>query len=206
MFLLYIIYPILVAIWHFIGNYFYYNVNNHNFKLSRIHVSAVHASTVIIAYLINVPGYILCYWSVTYFIMDTLYELLSIWTFKSKFGLFDAGILLHHFTSIAVLRYLNYPITEPYMLKAFYLSEISNLPMYLVYHLRTSGYTNKYLMKPLIAIEAIGYIALRLMWGGLISFQIWFIRDIPWFMCLASTIMLAISVVWTTKLVKQILI
>lgn len=205
MFLLYLLYPLLTWLWHYIANCFYYNVNNHNFNLSRIHVSAVHAVVVVISYLLNVPGYVLCYLSVSYFIMDTIYELLSIWAFKSKFRLFDFGILLHHFTSIAVLRYLNYPITAPYMLKAIYLSEVSNLPMYLVYHLRTSGYTNKYLIKPLIVIEAMGYIGLRLVLGGLISLQMWFIKDIPWFMCISSTIMLIISTIWTIKLVKQVI-
>jgi hypothetical protein len=170
-----------------------------------MHVSVVHASSVIIAYLIGVPGYILYYWSITYYMMDTLYELVDLVKVNRSIALYDFGMLVHHVVSMIVLEYLWHHHTQKHMYYAFYLAELSNLPMYLVYHLKNSGFKNKYLMKGLIFIEAIAFIGLRLILGGMLSFELMWMQHIPVFMKVASVILLIISLVWTNKLIRQVL-
>lgn len=200
-----VIYPLLLYVWYFIGNYLYYNINNGNFKLSRTHVSVIHASSVVISYLFGMPGYILYYWSLTYYMMDTLYELADLYRSNKSIKLYELGMLLHHVISIIVLGYLWSHHTEKHMYYAYYLAELSNFPMYLVHHLKTVGYNNKYMLKVLIFIEAVAFIFLRLVLGSMISFEIMWLEHIPIFMKISSIILLIISLVWTNKLIRQLL-
>lgn len=200
-----LLYPLLLFVWNWIGNYMYIRIDSKSFKLSRTHVSAIHASSVILAYLLGIPGYILYYWSITYYILDSMYEIVGMIDNNKGIRLFDFGMLLHHFISIAMLKHLCYPGTEKYLYKAFYLAEVSNLPMYMVYHLKVLEYKNKYLTKTLIAIEALGFIVLRLILGGTVTIELVQIDDVSTMLKISAVIMLIISAVWANKLVRQVL-
>lgn len=199
------IFPLLF-IWGCIGNYYYYNIYNKNFKLSRMSVSATHAVTVILSYVIGIPGNILMHVSISYYLIDTVYELMNSLEQNKKIKIYDLGIVLHHVVSIVALTYFTYLKTEYYLYKAFYLAEISNLPMYLVYHLQKINYANNYVLKPLIAVEALGFIILRLIMGGSIFYEMLFENEIAGIIYILSIIMLIISVVWSQKLIVQLFI
>lgn len=201
--------PILSYIWYQIGNYLYDNAINKNFKISRTYVSAIHAMTVIFSYLLGIPGYILLHLSITYYIVDTTYELINLLIPEKpnrKIKIYDLGMLLHHVISIITLTYFTDPKVEYYVFRAFYLAEVSNLPMYVVYQLKANGYKNNYVLKTIIAIEALAYIVLRLIIGGRITYEMWFENEIPLFIFISATLMLIISAVWTSKLVKQLFV
>lgn len=200
-----VLYPLLTFIWNCIGNYLYTNIDNLSFKLSRTHVSAIHASSVILSYLIGVPLSISYYLSITYYIMDTLYEIVDLIKIKKSVRVFDFGVILHHFICISMIGYLYYPHISKYMFKAFYFAELSNMPMYLVYHLKVHGYDNKYLMKGLILVEAMGFIILRILMGGAVTYEMIQIDDVPVTLKASAIIILIISAIWSNKLVRQFL-
>ena len=196
--------PLLMVIWYNIGNYFYYNLNKKNFKLSRMNVSAVHAISVILSYLIGIPGHLLIYWSTTYYIMDTLYEGVNLYSPEKNVNLYEFGIILHHIISIFIISYLPQPIIGNYIYQSFFLAEVSNLPMYLVYHLQKIGYTNNYVLKSVIFVEALAYIICRLVLCSEIAYDMFFRNDVPWSIWISSVVILIISAVWTIKLFKQL--
>lgn len=203
----FLLYLFLLFIWYNIGDYFYYFVNKKNFKLSKLYVSVVHASSVVLSYLIGVPGYILLYWSTTYYIIDTFYEILELVSFDKKSRLYTLGMLLHHGLTIMALKYLCYPATVNYMYYAFFLAELSNFPMYLVYQLKSLGYDHDhpYLLKFVICIEAMTFIYLRLIIGGSMGYEMFWKEEIPPFMKFSAYVVFIISLIWTNKLINQLL-
>ena len=114
-------------------------------------------------------------------------------------------MLLHHIVTMSVLYYLLLPTTSQYMKIAFVLSEASNLPMYLVYHLKSENYSNTLVMKLLIIVEALSFIILRLFWGSYILFQITFIDPMPILMQLSGSFIILISIIWSVNLLQQII-
>ena len=202
-------FPVLVFIWYQIQNYLYNTIAHKTFKISRNFVSAIHATTVIFSYLVGIPGYILLHLSITYYIMDSMYELMNLlWPEKPnrKITIYDLGMLLHHVICITVLTQFTHPTVEYHVFRAFFLSEVSNMPMYLVYHLKGVKYMNTNMIKFIIAIEALGYIVLRLIIGGKITYDMWFEKDISSFVFTSAILILIISAVWTNKLIRQLLI
>jgi hypothetical protein len=202
-------FPVLSYIWYQIGNYLCETLTNKNFKVSRTYVSVIHAMTVILSYLLGIPGYILLHLSITYYIVDTMYELMNLLVPEKenrKIKIYDLGMLLHHVISMITLTYFVDQKVEYYVFRAFYLAEISNLPMYVVYQLKANGYKNNYVLKTIIAIEALAYIVLRLVIGGKITYDMFFENDIPSFVFISAILMLIISAVWTNKLVKQLFV
>lgn len=205
MFLSYFIFPFLLFIWYQIGDYLYYNINKKNFKLSRMHVSAIHATSVILSYLIGISGHLLMYWSTAYYVIDTIYEFINLYKPEKKINLYEFGIVIHHFISMFILSYIPHPNIGYHVYKSFFLAEVSNLPMYTVYHLQKVGYTNNYILKPTIFIEAMAFIICRLIICGQIAYEMFFRPDVPWSVWLASIGILIISAVWVGKLFKQII-
>ena len=175
-----------------------YIKNKREFKITRNLVSTTHACGVIISSYLNLDNHYLYYWSVCYYITDAMYE---IYTIRKIYNL---GMLLHHIVTIGVLNYLLNPITMSYMRTAFLLSEISNLPMYLVYHLKSNKFEQNIMLRLLIFVEAMGFLFLRLFWGGFILYEIIFINPLPIPMCISGTFILIISLLWTIKLIKQV--
>lgn len=198
-----IVYPLLLFCWYSTGNYLYYNNNVRNFKLTKMHVSGIHALSVVISYLIGLPGNLLYYWSVTYYMMDTAYEFVELYN-KTNLKLFNLGMMAHHFVTIGVMGYLEHHHGGKQLYYGFFLSELSNLPMYVMYHLRAIKYNNWYVLKLIVVIEALAFIICRLILGGILSFDLFVTSHVPAFVRFASFLILIISVIWTKKLVKQI--
>lgn len=197
------IYPFLLTVWCII--YRIIDRYNKNFKLSRMNTSAIHALSVIIAYSLNVPAYVIYYWSLTYYIQDSAWELCLLFCHNRTPRIFDLGIILHHVVSIGLVTQLYYKTTESYVYYPLYLAEVSNLPLYLVYHLRGIQYKNLVIMKLLTIVEVIFYMFFRLYCGGLIVYKNYWIETIPDFIKFSSYFMLIFSIIWTTKLIRQLL-
>lgn len=195
-------YLLLLITWSLL-NYIIYKINNNNFKQSRMQVSFLHAITVMISYLSNISGELLYYWSLVYYIIDGIPELVIILQ-KREISLFNFGIIFHHIITIKMLDYLTYLETVKYMYYAFFLAEISNIPMYIVYQLKSINYANKLVLKVLIFIEFITYLIARLIIGSYYLYIMWFDINVPWLMYISSWILLGISIIWTIKLIKQL--
>lgn len=180
-----------------------YFINNKSFKLSRMNVSAVHAVTVIIAYLMEVSGNTLYQISFSYYLLDTIYELITMYQNK-KYGIIDLGMIMHHILTMLTVSYLSNQDYGMDIYKAYYMAELSNLPMYLAYHLKHIKYNNKLVITSIVSLEIMAYIILRLYLGGIITLKLLYV-PVPLFINLSSISMLIISAVWTSKLIKQVI-
>lgn len=192
--------------WHYLIGFvswcliLYYNYNiNKQLKVTRNQISAIHAIGVVFACIFDINAYTLSVWAISYYLVDGVLELMSI----TK--LYNVGMLVHHCVTIGVLTYLLDPETSYFMRMAFLLSEVSNLPMYLVYHLKSIKYDNKTVIKFLIIVEALFFIVLRMGLGTKMAYECYFVYNMPIPMCLSSVVILGISLQWTIKLIKQIL-
>lgn len=185
-----------ISIWFFL--LYYINNINKQIKISRNQISAIHAIGVVFAYVFNINSNLLSIWAISYYITDGILELMV--TTK----LYNLGMLLHHCVTIGVLTFLQNPETSDIIRMAFLLSEVSNLPMYLVYHLKSVRYNNQIIIKFLIILEALFFIVLRMGFGSKLAYDCYFVHNMPLQICLSSVVILGISFLWTIKLLKQV--
>ena len=190
--------------WTYYGNKLYQRTNK-NFNISRLCNSATHAILVILCYLFYIPSYMLHYISITYYVIDTLYEIINLFPQTEKnIKAYDFGTIAHHIIIVLSLKYLLDPITCSYVYYLFFLSELSNLPMYVVYYLKKTKYENDWVIRSIIILEAVGYIVLRLILGTKQVYELFFIPSIPMPMIISAISILVISAIWTRKLVTQV--
>lgn len=186
----------IIVFWIILTGLFNYFIKD--FKVTRMLISTFHALSIILSYNMNYQGSMLTDWSITYYLMDMFYEL------QDQFRLFKLGIILHHILAIINVSYLNDKVVEHYIFYIFYIAEISNMPMYLWYYLSHTGYSNHPILNYIILSEIIFYIILRLGIGTYMSYQYFFIPEMPILINISSVIMLIISMIWTIKLIKQL--
>jgi hypothetical protein len=167
-------------------------------KIIRNWISTCHALTVIIFYNIGIPSSLLFYISMSYFILDSIYELSQLKGFK----LFELGMLVHHAIAISSLFMLKESSPHTSMVYFFYyILELSNIPMYLVYHLKQVKYTSKLL----VLFETFVYIYLRLYVCGTEIYHYFCTTEGELIIKFYMIIMLSLSIVWATKLIRQII-
>jgi len=185
-----------------------YDKTNKNFDIATLFNSVTHASIVVLSYLIGIPGTVIYYITISYYIIDTCYELISLIPFKSekplKFRLYNLGILIHHVLIIYSIKYITDELSGKYIFYAFYLAELSNFPMYAVQYLKKTKYQNQIVVNLLVILEIIAYTYLRLYLCGYQSYLLLFVPGIPITVILTSWAMIIISAFWTYKLVMQI--
>jgi hypothetical protein len=160
--------------------------------------SAIHATIVIIFYLFGGSGVILNYISSTYYIADLVNIIIQ---FKPT--LYNFGIAIHHVVTMTVLTYLCFPETQSYLYIGFFLSELSNVPMYIVYHLK-ENHVQGNIVTLLTGIEALGFIVCRILIGGKLCIDITLDKNMPWIMSISGWIIFVISFYWSYKLIMQI--
>lgn len=170
----------------------------HNFKIQRNIFSSIHASCVILSYLLGLPGYILYYISMAYYGIDTCLELLTM------HSIYNIGMTFHHIVSLMALGYLHNPSTYHHIYFPYFITELSNLPLYVVYHLKAVKYNNKYMMNLLLIIEATIYIGLRLVYGLKMGYVMLFINYTPWPLLIAFVLIYLMSMMWAKGLCRQI--
>lgn len=192
------VYVILLIIFWNILLFTFYHKNN-SLKLSRNFISAIHALGVVFSYITHINPSIVYYWAISYYLVDGFFEVATI------NRLYNIGLLVHHIVTVKVLIYLNDSYTSDVMFYAFFLSELSNIPMYIVYYLKSIKYPNKLLIKFSIFVEALSFIILRLIIGSKIAYDCYFNLNMPLPLCVASVFILGISLTWILKLVKQLI-
>lgn len=193
------VYFVLISVWIIIIKSINSYYKKYNFKITTNLNSFFHAINVIFLYLIGINPIIVHYWSCAYYLLDLIMTLKEF-----KITIYDSGILLHHFVTLYTLNYLCYLETYQYMFNGFFISELSNIPMYIVYHLKSTDYQNTIIINCIIIIETMGFIGLRLLYGGQILIIISFIDRMPLLMCVSAWIIFMISFYWSCKLVNQI--
>lgn len=193
--------------WFYYGQKCYYWTNK-NFETSILINSATHASFIVLAYLFDITGTTVYYVSLSYYILDTFYELINLVPLNNnkpiKIRLYNVGIFIHHIVIIYTLKYLTHTSSEKHMMYAFYLAELSNFPMYVVKYLKKNKYHNKIIINLFIVAEIIAYLYLRIYLGGYQAYTLLFEFDIPYTVIIASWLIIIISTVWTYKLIIQL--
>ena len=193
-----IVYLVLTPVWIILPIIIQQIGKLHEIKQANNIRSAIHATIVIVFYLLNGSGVILHYISSAYYIAD----LVNIIT-QFKPTLYNFGIAIHHIVTMTVLTYLCFPETQSYLYIGFFLSELSNIPMYLVYHLK-ENHVQGTIVILLTGIEAIGFIVCRILIGGKLCIDITLDKNIPWLMSISGWIIFVISFYWSYKLIMQI--
>ncbi len=191
-----------VATWYLIGNTVYY-YNNDDFKIARNITSSLHALSVILFYQFSLSVLPLFYLSRGYYLMDTLYELVSLKS-ASSIKLFHLGMLLHHIVTILSLYYLINPATTFYLYYSYFLAELSNLPMYVMRHLHSINITNKYIVTPILLMEFLAYIIFRMIMCVPIMYAVFLDTNVPIQLKSMTFLMYGLSGFWTYKLFGQI--
>lgn len=171
-----------------------------NSKLVRNFFNALHALCVVVCYFSGIQGSTLVYISMSYFLCDTVYELSLI---PKTF--YDFGITIHHVFSMLSLLYLWKEDSVAVIVYYFYfLLELSNIPMYLVYYLKQIKYNNTSILRLLLIIETIFYIYMRLYLGVYRVYEYFQESDSSFIIKVYMIIFVTLSAMWSVKLLGQI--
>lgn len=173
-----------------------------NIKVARNIISSLHATSVILFFTFGVPANCLFYMTCGYYTMDGLVELLYL--VKDK-KLTNLPMVVHHIISCFALSYLRDPVVAKYLYLSFFLMELSNYPIYLVYHLKSKGYDNQKVIKGLIGVEALGFIVLRLWLGGQILYNATMSNEVPYITLIASAMIYLMSIFWVYGMILQVI-
>ena len=149
-----------VGSWNSYSDYMVRNKYDLNeYKLALNKVSATHAYICLL--IIGLVSYNilsdqwLIYWSMGFYISDTV-TLLS-----NKLNIVTLLYLYHHIISIAIINLVFYDKFKQDTIDIIFLAEISNLPLYVVYHLKKKN-LNDQLYKICLYIEIVQYSFFRI--------------------------------------------
>jgi hypothetical protein len=148
------------------------------------------------------PAY-LFYISIGYYIVDSLFELYNYFKTKRTTNLLIVG---HHLVSSLVIHKLtdqNDP-NMSLMFETFVQVELSNYPVYLVYHLKTIGCTNQLVIKALTLLEIAGYAYLRLYLFGIKIYHAIIFGTFSYLMIVGSIVIYGLSCAWFYAFVSQL--
>lgn len=175
--------PVALSFLHF---HFLFGLFQRNYKTSIAHnfLSLNHSAVSILLslYHINIspiPHIIVCY-SCAYYLYD-----LTLYKFEAK----NTTYILHHITSIYFISsILRRHLDVNLIVKGFMVCEITNQPMYLVYHKIQKG---EYIPKKLLFIEGIFYAIIRPLYGLYIIYEAELMMTV-----ISSLIFGIMSIVW----------
>jgi len=158
---MYTVYIISTICWTFLNFvYLYYNANNK--KLASNFTSATHATSVVFAYLLGIPGQYLFYASCGYYCFDGI---LNFYEFIFTKRLQNFLMIFHHFISIYGLSCMEIPELYHHVYYAFFLIEVSNFPIYVIYHLKTIKYSNQCIIILVLLSEILMSFICRMVFG-----------------------------------------
>ncbi len=177
---------------------------NSDTKIVRNFSSICHATSVVIFYTFNLTPEYLFHITFGYYTVDGIVELYYL--LKTK-RLYSLMMIIHHiFTCIMAnqLTDLTDPIMVRYILSIFYLAELSNFPIYLVYHLRATGYNNDLVLKLLTIVEIIVYVILRIILCGIELYEVYMSEKFSYLMLSGSVFVYIMSIAWSYRLFLQL--
>ncbi len=189
--------PIIIGIWIVI----YYLINTYidNSKLARNCTSAIHASSVFLLYMFNMPTY-MYYISTCYYIFDGLCEICILCNSPKVSNLV---LIIHHAVAVYAVSYLYDPQLAKYMLSSFVLIEISNFPVYLAYHFRKTS-NNMAMINLLLLAEVISFVVLRVIMAGVNLVLAIVVNEAPTMLIMMCGMIYVISILWTVCLALQL--
>jgi hypothetical protein len=181
--------------------YLFSMINEYSFKVIRNEISAVHGFGVIFSYLLNIPAFSLHYWSTTYYMFDLALEINY---FK---GLYNMGMIVHHIVSIYAMKYLKCSEIAGLLYYPFFVTEVSNILLFAVYHLKATNYQNRFILKIFTILETIVYAFCRLVLGLGFIYDLYVSThpDAKYLLFVAIAVY-GISIIWTKALYQQIFI
>jgi hypothetical protein len=185
-----------------------FNQRDQHVKVSRNKVSTVHASGVVAAYFLSIDPTYIIYWSTSYYVIDTLFELgTRSYDFKKKLLkiVLEYAMVFHHLVSIGVVQNLTDPHVGDIIFAGLYLAEISNFPMYVVYHLKAIKSERHTLIKCLIVLEIVFNVYFRLYTGSFFFYRLATSGYMTMFMLFATISMYLLSIFWTVGLCQQLM-
>jgi len=200
---MYFIYFFSTFVW-FGLTYLMHKLNNFNTKIARNFISAMHATSVVIFYLFDFQPRFLFYITSGYYLADGIVE--SYYLIKTN-RLYNLSILIHHVISWMATYKLTDQIDlfgSKYFLGAFFTIELSNYPVYLVYHLKTIGYNNNTVIKLLTVLEIISYIILRVYMCGIKLYESYVFGLFPLHLILSCGFIYVISIIWLYGMFLQL--
>lgn len=193
------------SLWWWCVNYLISRKSSES-KVTRNLVSSVHAVAVISTFLANYFGRIttteslnfLYVSSMGYYLSDTLNEAKEL---CKGFRLYQLGMMAHHIITISALGYLFDPVASNYLYMSFFLAEVSNLPLYLMYHYH-KRLTNHHIVFAIVFTEFLGYLVLRMIICLIIIVDSFCVDTSYAFRAMAVSMYL-ISGIWAYKLFCQ---
>lgn len=181
--------------------YYLYNKTDDNIKVTRNYISTIHATFVLLFFTFSVPAKWLFFVTVGYYTFDGIVDLYYL--IKTK-RFYNLTIVSHHIISCFILSYLNDEVVAKYLYYSFFLIEISNFPIYIVYHLKSNKYDNETVIKSLIVVEALSFLILRLVLCGINVYRTIISGEVPYPPILGGIAIYCMSVIWFYGMILQI--
>lgn len=192
-------YLLSTIVWFFIPFTIFF-CSKLNWKVVSNITSTIHATSVVTFYLLGIRPEILYYSSCGYYIFDGVLNIFYYIKNRNSGYLFMIG---HHIATVLTMTYLFVPICTEMIYKNFFLLELSNYPLYIVYHLKSIKYENQYVVGFFILMEAVASIVCRVFSGTQNIYQIWLIKDFPWTPFVMGIFIYIISLIWLKAIFKQ---
>jgi len=171
-------------------------------KIIRNYISVTHATLVLLFFLLSISPVYICYVSIAYYTFDSITELYYVIATKRLYGL---TMILHHIITCVILSYFKNDTLSYYLNYLYFLTELSNFPIYLVYHLKSKKINNPSFINFLIVIEASSFIILRLFCGGVNFYKILKTDDLPNYLIFAGVLIYLMSAFWVYGMFLQII-
>ena len=113
-------------------------------------------------------------------------------------------MVIHHIISCYILSNLLDPNIEEYILYSFFTIEVSNYPIYLVYHLKSIKFNNEIVIRLLIICEALSFLYFRMFLCGVSIYNSIMSGIIPYSVILCGISIYIMSGVWLYGMILQI--
>ncbi len=195
----YIAYNLSIIVWALL-TYFIYR-NGVNFKITRNYTSIIHATTILLFFTFNLSSSYLFPVTFGYYIFDGLLEVYGL--IKTR-RLYNLGMIFHHIISCYILSYLLDPVVEDYLRYSFFTIEVSNYPIYLVYHLKSIKYNNEIVIRLLIICEALSFLFFRMFLCGISIYDSIMSGLLPYPPIICGVAIYTMSAVWLYGMILQI--
>ena len=182
------------------------NIINQNIKRNLI--SSVHSMICIILCYQN-KNNMIYYWSTSYYVYDLIIQLIFSPTIYNTTNM---TLSLHHIIAVYTLEYLRTSdknFLELFMFM-FLILEVSNIPMYLMYHWiqinkkkENENIYNKIITKLLLILEMLAFLILRIIYSLYVLVTTYHLLSYD--IILISILLYMMSVFWWTSMVHQLI-
>lgn len=197
-------YILLVCVWIL----FYTTIPILNQNIKRNLISVIHSITCVILCLMNLPEQIF-YLSSSYYTYDMILQIL---TTAKIFNASTISMSIHHIIGVYSLQYLisNNKELVDIFLYMFMLLEISNFPVYIMYHWKQSygkkssekKFSVTLITKILLILEIVTYFVFRMtytLYLLIINYQL-----VPMDLMIISVVLYLLSIFWWMNMIYQL--